>query len=111
MEDWLPINTTKVIGPGSKDYEFSKALIKLWVSFAKDGKPSHQWDEEKSNKLSEQWQPVSKEEVEGTAPLKWFRLKASNPGHLVEDDDVRQRALFWEKLYSQHIEPVVLAEK
>ncbi|CAG7730473.1 unnamed protein product, partial [Allacma fusca] len=54
----------------SRSVGFSKAIIRLWTSFAKFGYPKETWPRE------DNWNPLSENQVRKKVPLKWYRIDA-----------------------------------
>jgi carboxylesterase type B len=76
---------------GTDDGEFSEKLIKLLVSFAKDGKPSATWGQQK------EWKPIGK-----SGDLKFYDLDLKKTGLI---DNVYEKShAFWNSLPLQENE-------
>jgi len=74
----------------TKDGKLSENLIKLFVSFANDGKPTSTWG-------SAEWEPfVLTEENEKESPIPWYVID-EEPKVLTEDP-FKKRTDFWESL-------------
>jgi hypothetical protein len=72
--------------PGDENYEFSRDVIKLWVSFARDGKPSEF--------KGVTWNPINPKET-SSSPLKYLEI-SKNPKIIQES--FSDRVKFWNSL-------------
>ncbi|CAL8125465.1 unnamed protein product [Orchesella dallaii] len=85
-----------LLKPDSEQEQFSRSMVKLWTSFAKQGKPQVNW----TNGKSVDWKPI---QPENQAPLNFDLLGIDKEVSIVKLD-VNDRIQFWRKLiqdYSQ----------
>ncbi|CAG7720240.1 unnamed protein product [Allacma fusca] len=76
------------IKPDSKSFPFSQAIVKLWASFAADGKPTKTW-------ARTTWNPITHDEAKNLNTQKWYNIDQDLK--LVEDP-FSGRMKFWNEL-------------
>jgi carboxylesterase type B len=75
------------------DLKFSRRLVKLWVSFAKTGKPVATWGKEKN------WEPISIMEAKSKRRLRWYVLNGDTS---ILKDPFYAKMFFWDDLMLKH---------
>ncbi|CAL8125453.1 unnamed protein product [Orchesella dallaii] len=84
-----------LLQPDSPHETFSKNLVRLWTSFAYEGEPDHTWGTHSLRK----WKAISRKELDGTVPLRWYRLE-ENPSHI--DDPYKERMEVLDKVLADY---------
>ncbi|ODM96730.1 Esterase E4 [Orchesella cincta] len=80
--------------PNSESEKFSKSLVKLWTSFAKQGKPEVNWN----NGNTVEWKPI---QTKNQAPLSFDLMNIDKEPSIVKLD-INERAQFWGKLIKDY---------
>ncbi|CAL8125603.1 unnamed protein product [Orchesella dallaii] len=93
--DVPPMGGADLLKPDSPDETFSKNFVHLWTSFAYDGEPKHSW----GSHSSEKWKPISKKELDGTIPLKWYRIDG-NPS--LVDNQYKERMTALDRILADY---------
>ncbi|ODM96734.1 Esterase FE4 [Orchesella cincta] len=94
----------ELLPPDSAHETFSKNFVRLWTSFAYEGEPKHSWGAHSLRK----WKAISRKEVDGTSPLRWYRLE-ENPSFI--DDPYKERMTALDTILADYFAPTSAQEK
>jgi len=82
-------------GLDTDEGKFSEKLVKLYVSFAKDGKPTSTWGSAKS------WEPL-KLSHDDEETINWYEIDTDT--RITTEDPFKKRTDFWESLPLKEME-------
>ncbi len=54
--------------------------------------------------MDKKWKPISKKELDGSSPLRWYRID-ENPESVEIEQSVKDRMQFWDNIWKEHLIP------